>query len=71
MNDGMVMSPPAALIIRSAASFNIDGIIVKDRSFPSKSKLLYRSASGGTEHMVIFKESNLSASLYSAHFLSI
>ena len=35
-------------IIRSAASFNIDGIIVKDRSYPIKSKLLYRSASGGT-----------------------
>ena len=28
-------------IIRSAASFNIDGIIVKERSFPSESKLLY------------------------------
>ena len=50
-------------IIRSAASFNIDGIIVKDRSFPSKSKLLYRSASGGAEHMVIFKESNINTSL--------
>ena len=41
-------------IIRTAASFSIDGIIVKDRSFPSKSKLLYRSASGGTEHVKIF-----------------
>jgi 23S rRNA (guanosine2251-2'-O)-methyltransferase len=50
-------------IIRSAASFNIDGIIVKDRSFPDKSKLLYRSASGGTEHINIFKESNISTSL--------
>jgi 23S rRNA (guanosine2251-2'-O)-methyltransferase len=50
-------------IIRSAASFNIDGIIVKDRSFPSKSKLLYRSASGGAEHMTIFKESNINTSL--------
>jgi len=50
-------------IIRSAASFNIDGIIVKDRSFPSKSKLLYRSASGGAEHIVIFKESNINTSL--------
>ena len=27
-------------IIRSAASFDIDGIIVKERSFPSESKLL-------------------------------
>ncbi len=50
-------------IIRSAASFNIDGIIVKDRSFPSKSKLLYRSASGGTEHINIFKEANINTSL--------
>jgi len=50
-------------IIRSAASFNIDGIIVKERSFPSKSKLLYRSASGGAEHMIIFKESNINTSL--------
>ena len=50
-------------IIRSAASFNIDGIIVKDRSFPSKSKLLYRSASGGTEHINIFKVSNINTSL--------
>ena len=50
-------------IIRTAASFNIDGIIVKERSFPSKSKLLYRSASGGAEHMVIFKESNINTSL--------
>ena len=50
-------------IIRTAASFNIDGIIVKDRSYPSKSKLLYRSASGGTEHIKIFKESNINTSL--------
>ena len=50
-------------IIRSAVSFNIDGIIVKDRSFPSKSKLLYRSASGGAEHIKIFKESNINTSL--------
>tara|TARA_B100001029_G_scaffold96621_1_gene79333 strand:- start:317 stop:1063 length:747 start_codon:yes stop_codon:yes gene_type:complete len=50
-------------IIRSAASFNIDGIIVKDRSFPSKSKLLYRSASGGTEHINIFKVANINTSL--------
>ena len=50
-------------IIRSAVSFNIDGIIVKERSFPSKSKLLYRSASGGAEHINIFKVSNINTSL--------
>ena len=50
-------------IIRSAASLGIDGIIVKERSFPSKSKLMYRSASGGTEHITIFKVSNVNTSL--------
>ena len=50
-------------IIRSAVSFNIDGIIVKERSFPAKSKLLYRSASGGVEHVKIFKVSNINTSL--------
>jgi len=50
-------------IIRSAVAFNIDGIIVKERSFPSKSKLLYKSASGGTEHINIFKVSNINTSL--------
>ena len=50
-------------IIRSAVAFQMDGIIVKDRSFPSKSKLLYKSASGGIEHIKIFKVSNLNTSL--------
>ena len=50
-------------IIRSAVSFNIDGIIVKERSFPSKSKLLYKSASGGTEHINLFKVSNINTTL--------
>ena len=50
-------------IIRSAVAFKMDGIIVKARSFPSKSKLLYKSASGGVEHMNIFKVSNLNTAL--------
>tara|TARA_B100000575_G_scaffold292552_1_gene301275 strand:+ start:61 stop:810 length:750 start_codon:yes stop_codon:yes gene_type:complete len=50
-------------IIRSAVAFNINGLIVKERSYPSKSKLLYKSASGGTEHIKIFKVSNLSSTL--------
>ena len=50
-------------IIRSAVAFGIDGLIVKERSFPFKSKLLYKSASGGTEHIKIFKVSNLNTSL--------
>ena len=50
-------------IIRSAAAFAIKGLIVKERSFPSKSKLLYKSASGGAEHIKIFKVSNLNTAL--------
>ena len=50
-------------IIRSAVAFKIDGIIVKERSFPSKSKLLYKSASGGAEHIKIFKVSNVNTAL--------
>ena len=50
-------------IIRSAVAFNIDGIIVKERSYPSRSKLLYKSASGGTEHIKIFKVSNINTAL--------
>ena len=50
-------------IIRSAVAFGIDGIIVKERSFPSKSKLLYKSASGGVEHIKIFKVSNINTAL--------
>jgi len=50
-------------IIRSAVAFNVDGIIVKERSYPSKSKLLYKSASGGTEHIKIFRVSNINTAL--------
>ena len=50
-------------IIRSAASFDIDGIIVKERHFPEKSKLMYKSASGCMEHVNIFKVSNINTTL--------
>tara|TARA_B100000945_G_scaffold177374_1_gene142247 strand:+ start:60 stop:812 length:753 start_codon:yes stop_codon:yes gene_type:complete len=50
-------------IIRSAASFNIDGIIVKDRSFPRESKLLYKSSSGCIEFVNIFEVSNINTAL--------
>ncbi len=50
-------------IIRSAVAFNMDGIIVKERSYPSKSKLLYKSASGGVENIKIFKVSNVNTAL--------
>ncbi len=50
-------------IIRSAASFNLDGIIVKERHFPEHSKLMYKSASGCMEHVNIFKVSNINTTL--------
>ena len=50
-------------IIRSAASFNIDGLLIKERLFPSESKLLYKSASGCMEHINIFEVSNINTAL--------
>ena len=50
-------------IIRSAASFNLDGLIVKERHFPSESKLMYKSSSGAVEHLNIFKVSNINSTL--------
>ena len=50
-------------IIRSAVSFNIDGLIVKERSFPKSSKLLYKSSSGCIEYLNIFSVSNINTSL--------
>ena len=50
-------------LIRSAASFKIDGLIVKERHFPSDSKLMYKSASGCMEHLNIFKVSNINSTL--------
>ena len=50
-------------IIRSAASFNIDALIVKERTFPSESKLLYKSASGCVEHINIFEVSNINTTI--------
>ena len=50
-------------IIRSAAAFNIDGLIVKQRHYPSTSKLMYKSASGCLEHLNIFEVSNINTTL--------
>jgi 23S rRNA (guanosine2251-2'-O)-methyltransferase len=50
-------------LIRSASSFNIDGIIVKDRHFPSDSKLMYKAASGCMEHINIFEVANINSTL--------
>ena len=50
-------------IIRSAVSFQIDGLIVKERNFPKDSKLMYKSASGCMEHINIFEVSNINTTL--------
>ena len=50
-------------IIRSAASFKIDGLIIKERHFPEESKLMYKSSSGSLEHLNIFKVSNINTTL--------
>ena len=61
--DGVTDPRNIGSIIRSSASFNIDGIIVKERSYPSESKLLYKSASGCTELINIFQVSNVNTTL--------
>ena len=50
-------------LIRSAVSFDIDGIIIKERNFPSESKLMYKSASGAMEYINIFEVSNINSTL--------
>ena len=50
-------------LIRSAASFNIDGILIKERHFPSESKLMYKAASGAMEYINIFQVSNINSIL--------
>lgn len=50
-------------LIRSAASFKVDGLIIKERHFPSDSKLMYKSASGCMEHLNIFEVSNINSTL--------
>ena len=50
-------------LIRSAASFKIDGLIIKERHFPRDSKLMYKSASGCMEHLNIFEVSNINSTL--------
>ncbi len=50
-------------LIRNAASFHIDGLIIKERHFPRDSKLMYKSASGCMEHVNIFQVSNINSTL--------
>ena len=53
--DGVTDPRNIGSIIRSAASFKIDGLIVKERHFPDESKLMFKSASGCLEHINILK----------------
>ena len=61
--DGVTDPRNIGSIIRSAVSFNIDGIIVKERHFPNESKLMYKAASGSIEYINIFQVSNINSTL--------
>ena len=61
--DGVTDPRNIGSLIRSAASFNIDGVIIKERNFPSESKLLYKAASGAIEYVNIFEVSNINSTL--------
>ena len=61
--DGVTDPRNIGSVIRCAASFNIDGIIVKERHFPNESKLMYKAASGAIEHINIFEVSNINSTL--------
>ena len=61
--DGVTDPRNIGSLIRSAASLNIDGIIIKERHFPSESKLMYKASSGAIEYMNIFEVSNINSTL--------
>tara|TARA_A100001011_G_C14097079_1_gene751093 strand:+ start:150 stop:899 length:750 start_codon:yes stop_codon:yes gene_type:complete len=61
--DGVTDPRNIGSLIRSAASFNIDGIVIKERNFPNESKLMYKSASGAIEYIKIFEVSNINSTL--------
>ena len=61
--DGVTDPRNIGSLIRSAASFNIDGIIIKERHFPKDSKLMYKAASGAMEHLHIFEVANINSTL--------
>ena len=61
--DGVTDPRNIGSLIRSATSFDIDGIIIKERNFPSESKLMYKASSGTIEYMNIFEVSNINSTL--------
>ena len=61
--DGVTDPRNIGSLIRSAAAFGIDGIIIKERNFPSESKLMFKAASGAIEYINIFEVSNINTAL--------
>ena len=61
--DGVTDPRNIGALIRSAASFNIDGIIIKERHYPNESKLMYKASSGAIEYINIFEVSNINSTL--------
>ena len=61
--DGVTDPRNIGSLIRSAVSFDIDGIIIKERNFPSESKLMYKASSGAIEYINIFEVSNINSTL--------
>ena len=61
--DGVTDPRNIGSLIRSAASFDVDGILIKERNFPKESKLMYKAASGAIEYINIFEVSNINSTL--------
>ena len=61
--DGVTDPRNIGSLIRSAAAFGVDGIIIKERNFPRDSKLMFKAASGAIEYINIFEVSNINSTL--------
>ena len=61
--DGVTDPRNIGSLIRSAVSFDIDGIIIKERNYPKESKLMFKAASGAMEYINVFEVSNINSTL--------
>tara|TARA_B100000963_G_scaffold314839_1_gene293613 strand:- start:3 stop:749 length:747 start_codon:yes stop_codon:yes gene_type:complete len=61
--DGVTDPRNIGSLIRSAAAFGINGIIIKERNFPRESKLMYKASCGAIEYINIFEVSNINSTL--------
>ena len=61
--DGVTDPRNIGSLIRSAVSFDIDGIIIKERNYPRESKLMFKAASGAMEYINVFEVSNINSTL--------